>query len=95
MEHYYPLLVAENLSYDDLKQRAVTEYFSAGNHGETPMLCHVTPAGKLVDYMGKPLRKTGKYDYYEFSPISEAAYQKLLDKVEGMAYNKDINKIEN
>ena len=62
-----PVKVAANISLEALTTLSNGQtYFTASYANEFPMLCHTTPAGKLVDYMAKPLRKKATYDYYEW-----------------------------
>ena len=63
----HPHKFAEGLDYEMLRQKSGgQEYFTAAYTGERPFGCHTTPAGNLVDWLAKPLRKKAKYDLYEW-----------------------------
>jgi hypothetical protein len=83
MEARHPYLIATNLTYEQLAERANAcgnDYFDASYAGGNCMLCHITPAGKLVDYAAKPLRKRAKYDWFEYMSETDAVARHLLQR---------------
>ena len=69
--------VATHLTFEQMQELARKNasengYFTASYENEFPSLCHITPAGKMVDCWAKPLRKKAMYDFYQYldDPVS-------------------------